>query len=399
MPKKSFDVPVLMYHSVGVPDKEWNWNYLTCPFDRFEGQLKAIKQLGYTTISLNQLYGYMVQGKTIPKKSIALTFDDGYADNWIFAYPLLKKYGMCGTVFINPDFVDKRDIKRKQYSENTDVSTLETTGFLSWEEIIQMDRDGIIFAESHALTHTWYPVSDKLIDFRHPGDDYIWMTWNEHPDLKYKLQKDDPDLVELGSPVYENGKSLMSPRYFPDFELKHYLSSLVSNNGGADFFKSQNWRENLITAYQKYNNTHSTKGDFENQESFIERIRFELKYTKELLEKKLQREITFLCWPGGSATETGMCIAKALGYRFFNAARDMSAIERKGIKNIRFGGDRVTRFTPFTFWDGQENRDSKVIYMGNFRMYLRLIRYSEKYFSKYWYKLLLILSEKYYGLK
>ena len=54
-----------------------------------------------------------LKGKNIPEKSIVLTFDDGYADIWIYAYPLLKKYGMCGTVFINPDFVDREKYKTK----------------------------------------------------------------------------------------------------------------------------------------------------------------------------------------------------------------------------------------------------------------------------------------------
>ena len=64
----NYDVPVLMYHSIGIPNKKWNWNYLTCPFDRFEEQLLAIKNSGYKTISLNKLYEYMVEGKEYTRK-------------------------------------------------------------------------------------------------------------------------------------------------------------------------------------------------------------------------------------------------------------------------------------------------------------------------------------------
>ena len=39
-------------------------------------------------------------------KDIVLTFDDGYLDNWVFAYPLLEKYNLRGTIFVNPEFVD-----------------------------------------------------------------------------------------------------------------------------------------------------------------------------------------------------------------------------------------------------------------------------------------------------
>ena len=399
MPDKMYDVPVLMYHSVGIPDKKWKWNYLTCPFDRFEEQLKAIQELGFTTISLNSLYDYMVEGKDIPKKSIALTFDDGYLDNWIFAYPLLKKYGMCGTVFINPDFVDKREIKRKQYTEHTDLSELETAGFLSWQEIIQMDREGILYAESHALTHTWYPVSNKVIDFRHPGDPYIWMSWNAFPEEKPKLQMHDSAFAALGAPVYENMKSLMSPRFYPDQNLEQYLVSYVEKNGGMQFFNQKNWKDILMRAYELYTTKNRILEYYEDQESYLNRIRQELKYTKDLLEEKLNKKITFLCWPGGSATKVGMQIAGELGYTFFNTARDMTPVERKNTKNVKFGGNRVNRFTPFMFWDGNENFNSKVIYANKLWMKIRLTRHSEKYASKYWFKLIQTVVDFYYNIK
>ena len=55
-----------------------------------------------------------------------------------------------------------------------------------------------------------------------------------------------------------------------------------------------------------------------------------------------------------------MTIAKDLGYKFFNSARDMSSEQRKKIKNVRFGGARVKRFTPHIYWDGRENKDSHI---------------------------------------
>ena len=329
MSKNSFDVPVIMYHSIGVPNRKWNWNYLTCPFNLFEEQLLAIRDLGYTTISLNKLYEYMVEGKDLPGKSIALTFDDGYVDIWIYAYPLLKKYGMCGTVFVNPDFIDKRNIKRKMYSDNVNVSELDNSGFLSWDEILTMDKECVIYSESHALTHTWYPNSNNIIDFRHPNDTYSWMTWNKYPELKPNLQIDDKSLVAFGTPVYKSEKSLSHPRYFPDEKLNLEIESYVRKNGYESFFNQNNWLEILYKEVEKYRKENNIQDRVENENEFEERIQFELKYTKNILEAKLNRNITFLCWPGGSATKIGMDIAKALGYKFFNSARDMSPESKK----------------------------------------------------------------------
>ena len=52
-------VPVLMYHSVGIPNNRWNWNYLTCPFELFENQLRTLKKNGYKSIGLPDLYNYI----------------------------------------------------------------------------------------------------------------------------------------------------------------------------------------------------------------------------------------------------------------------------------------------------------------------------------------------------
>lgn len=388
----NFNVPVLMYHSIGIPDKKWNWNYLTCPYDRFEDQLKAIKESGYKTISLPTLYEYMVEGKELPSKSIVLNFDDGYADIWIYAYPILKKYGMCATVFINPDFVDKRSIKRKTYSENANLDELENNGFLSWNEIITMDREGVVFSESHALTHTWYPKTNKIVDFRNPKDDYTWMTWNKFPELKPNLQIDDKQFVNFGTPVYESEKSLSSARYFPDAKLDAQIELYVSKNGGVDFFKQNNWREILFKEVDLFKKTNVIEDKYENQEAYSKRIRHELEYTKDLLEEKLNREITFLCWPGGSATSIGMSIAKDLGYNFFNTARDLSIEKRNSIRNNKNGGERIRRFTPFMYWDGKESRNSQTVYANKTWTKLLLLRYTGKYFSKYWFKILTLMG-------
>ena len=154
------------------------------------------------------MYEYIFQSKAIPKKSIVLTFDDGYLDNWVFAYPIMKKYDFQGTIYVNPEFVDLNGGLRKRYDETDNIKSLQTTGFLSWDEMREMEKAGVIYLQSHSLIHTWYPNSDKIINFMHPGDPYIWMTWNNHVNLKYKLQIDNESLVESGEPAYENQMSL-----------------------------------------------------------------------------------------------------------------------------------------------------------------------------------------------
>jgi hypothetical protein len=393
-----YNVPVLMYHSIGVTNKSWNWNYLTCPYDRFESQLKAIQELKYKTITLNALYDYMVLGKTIPEKSIVLTFDDGYADIWVYAYPLLKKYKMCGTVFINPEFVDPRSKVNDLFKLNDKTDHLVKSGYLSWKEIIQMDKERVIFSESHALTHTWYPISNEIIDFRKPNDPFIWMSWNENTKIKYKLQLDNYSLRKLGQPVYKYEKSLMHRRYFPDPELDAFLINYVSNNGQELFFKKSNYKGILHKEAKKFIKKHCFQEYYETQKEYEVRIKFELLSTKKILEEKLDREITFLCWPGGSATKIGIKIAKESGYKFFNSARDMSFQERKNVRNIKKGGNRVNRITPKIYFNNKENFNSKIIYANKFWMKLFLYRSTNSLISKIIFKGASELSKVYYNL-
>lgn len=393
----NYDVPVLMYHSIGVPNKNWNWNYLTCPFDKFEQQLQAIAEGGYTTITLNQLHDYMMLGAALPPKAIAITFDDGYLDIWTYAYPLLKKYNMCGTVFINPEFVDPREGLSERYKCDGITKGLPKSGFLNWDEIIKMDADGVVFSESHALTHTWYPISDEIIDFRHPNDEYKWMTWNDNTEKKHKLQFDDFELVKYGQPVYKHEKSLMHKRVMPDAGLDDFIVSYVNDNGGKEFFNQIDYKQQLMRKVDEYKKNNKTNYIAETDEQYHQRIRHELGYTKKILEDKLNRKITYLCWPGGSATKVGMEIAKSLGYKLFNVARDMNSTQRQAVRNVANGGERTKRFTPVVYFNGQENFNSKMVFAGKFWMKAYLYRYKGSFVSKLTFKALSVIAKVYYG--
>lgn len=95
---KSGAVPVLMYHGIGpATAKEWG-NLLIAP-ELFEEHLKYMKDTGYRVVSVEELAERFSTNRDI-KKYVALTFDDGYENNYRYAYPLLKKYGFTATFYI-----------------------------------------------------------------------------------------------------------------------------------------------------------------------------------------------------------------------------------------------------------------------------------------------------------
>lgn len=87
---------VLMYHRVAEPESDV-WEVAVSPAN-FEQQLQVLKQ-SYHVVSLTELVERLRKGN-IKRNSIAITFDDGYVDNFLAAKPLLEKYGMPATFFI-----------------------------------------------------------------------------------------------------------------------------------------------------------------------------------------------------------------------------------------------------------------------------------------------------------
>ena len=84
------NLPILMYHSILKTNKS-KGKFIVSP-DTFEEDLKYIKDKGYTTVVMKDLIDYVYENKELPEKPIMLTFDDGYYNNYLYAFPLLKKY-------------------------------------------------------------------------------------------------------------------------------------------------------------------------------------------------------------------------------------------------------------------------------------------------------------------
>lgn len=122
-------VPVLNYHQVNDKYK----TVLTMTPEDFDTQMEYLHTHGYHAITQKQFEAYMLGHGELPDRPVLITFDDGYVDNYEHAYPIMKKYGFTGTIFIIVDLVGK-------------------PGYLTWEQIREMSRNGIEFG-SHTVSH------------------------------------------------------------------------------------------------------------------------------------------------------------------------------------------------------------------------------------------------------
>lgn len=123
-------IPVLMYHSI---DYEKN-NELRIPKEVFRNQMELLMKEGYTSLTLDELFNFLKNNNPIPDKSIVITFDDGYMDNYINAYPILKELNINATIFVITDLVDNNK------------------NYLSSKQIIEMSKNGIDI-QSHTTKH------------------------------------------------------------------------------------------------------------------------------------------------------------------------------------------------------------------------------------------------------
>ena len=321
-----------MFHSIGLHNKKnWIFKYISEPMNKFDSKIRMLKKFNYNFIFWNDLYKYMSGAKKIKLPAILLTFDDGYLDNFLYAYPILKKYNAKCTIFVNPDFVYPypviRRLKRNTCMEPMTDKTVSDAGFLSWEEMRLMEKSGLVDIQSHALTHTWYFSGPEVIDFHSPGvNSYPWMVWNKFPEKKpFYITDPQNDLIKLGSPVYEHRKSLVCRRFYPDKRIERELIAYVEDNGGKDFFKQHDCKE-ILQSYLKKISNGNHKGEYENIADNYQRIKEELYTSKKIIEDELDKKVDFICWPGGGYDKKVISVAKDVGYKAWTlGSKDQSS--------------------------------------------------------------------------
>ncbi len=138
------NLPIIMYHSILKSNKQ-KGKFIISP-DIFESDLKYIKDNGYTTIVMKDLIDYVYENKELPDKPIMVTFDDGYYNNYLYAFPLLKQYN-CKMV-LSP--IGKQcDI----YTENNDRNA--NYAHCSWDMLKEMKDSGLVEIQNHSYNmHT-----------------------------------------------------------------------------------------------------------------------------------------------------------------------------------------------------------------------------------------------------
>jgi peptidoglycan/xylan/chitin deacetylase (PgdA/CDA1 family) len=123
-----------MYHSIDVNPQKGD--RLTVTPEAFERQMRFFKEHKYNVISLEDAADIIKNKKKAPPRTVVVTFDDGYKNNYTYAFPVLKKYNFPATIFVVIN----------------DMGYLGGIG-LSWDEILAMQASNLITIGSHTFTH------------------------------------------------------------------------------------------------------------------------------------------------------------------------------------------------------------------------------------------------------
>ncbi len=143
-----YKTPVLVYHTIapiGASDSASVKRFKVTP-ETFEKQLQYLRDNGYTTITFGSFVDAIKSGRSIPDKTVVLTFDDALDTQYANAFPLLKKYNMTGTFFVY-------------------TLVLGHKKFMTWDQVIEVDKAGIEIG-SHTKTHAYLIKADAegLVD-------------------------------------------------------------------------------------------------------------------------------------------------------------------------------------------------------------------------------------------
>lgn len=347
-------IPVVMLHSVASdrPDRPASFD-IWCPPACFEGYLRYLRWRGFETITLAHLREHLLGMRGVPRKPIVLTFDDGYLDNWVYAAPLLRKYGFTGTVFMPSDFVQPGQAVRPTIDDvwagKTTEDALEVFGYLNEAELRALAESGTLDVQSHGKTHTWLPVSEHVIDFHHPRArmrQLRWMWWNRHEDQKpFWFQRIAPEGVAWGAPVYENKLALSSPAVSPDPRLESLLVAHVEGQGGRAFFDRASWREELQAIVDAHQKAHPPAARAETPAVFRARLEVEMRGSRERLEALTLRPVRFMCWPNGGTCPDAFDLLEPCGYQAATLpSRMKQPRNHRGSRPDRIGRISATSF-------------------------------------------------------
>lgn len=290
-------VPMFLYHQVNPVSNVTE--------ELFEKHLNILKEKNMNTITLTE-YG---DGK-LGKNPFLITLDDGYYDNYTVVFPLLKKYNMKATIFLNTLYIgEKWDSDEKslingeanylamdKYLKTGDGTTRQ---YMSWKEIKKMHESGLVDFQAHSHKHTGVFVSDRLEGVFDGSERDISELY-----LYHEIKEGYPKFPKRGEYA---SKAVFIDRKFFELFREYYESELKGKS-----------EKEIIKLGQRFVDEHKERYFiWESESEFESRVRAEYILNRDEIEKHLGKKVEYFCWPWGHRNKKAVEILKECGVKGF----------------------------------------------------------------------------------
>lgn len=132
LPEDARSAVILAYNRIG----EDEYPASNIRLEQFEAHIDELKSGGYTVLPLPAVVAALKAEKTLPDRTVAITFDGGYKSALKNAVPLLRKYGLPYTVFVAPEHADQN-----------------VPQYMNWNDLRALSRDGLASIGLHPASY------------------------------------------------------------------------------------------------------------------------------------------------------------------------------------------------------------------------------------------------------
>ncbi len=246
---------ILVYHGLTSKRRRFQpWIHL--PVNQFEEQIKFLKKY-YHILRLSDIIDAVKSNRQLPANSAAITFDDGYHNNFSLAFPLLKKYNIPATIFL-------------------------TSGYIGTKKLLPMDQIFLIIKETESNCAYYIPEIDfGPITFNSIEERQISFQKTAEILKKFEIEKQLEYISKMGQEL-KCEFDFMSQEVFDDF-------SILGWDEIEEMYKS-----NLIE-FGAHSDTHNILTRISNTVAFKE-----ITKSQKTIEEKLKCRVNLFAFPNGN---------------------------------------------------------------------------------------------------
>ncbi|MFZ1082827.1 MAG: polysaccharide deacetylase family protein [Candidatus Kryptoniota bacterium] len=236
-------IKVLMYHRI-IMDKDshnrYSW-FVTA--SQFRRHLELLDKWGYTCINFED-YSLFLKGQiALPKKPVILTFDDGYEEIYKYAFPIIREFGVRGTIFV----IGERSIKSNVWDK---PAGFESANLMNGDQIRELQKSGLEIG-SHSMTHadltklTKDAAKYEIRRSKESLEDLIQMPVITFAYPYGSVNEELENMVRDAGYEYGCGTYSGSPRFTND--IYNIRRIAITNKANA-----MNFRLNILTLHEHY---------------------------------------------------------------------------------------------------------------------------------------------------